>query len=79
MKNCSNCKYGKRIYQFYAYRATRECKLYCENKQKVITSDLNCEQWTIKTNKLDFSKQRFDECEQDIKFLTQHFKDLKFN
>ena len=77
MKKCSNCNNFKQIYRNFTCQFGTYKLYYCTLNEVVATKDGLCKSWQPKGKQADFSKQRFDEVEQDIKFISDYIRQLK--
>ncbi len=76
-KRCRGCNACKQMYSRFGFSYYDEYKMfYCIVKENVTSVNDVCEQWTPKVKeKADFSAERFDGAEQDIKRLMELLKD----
>lgn len=69
-KNCYNCDFCKIFYEKPFLRLWRRFDYYCVACDKVTDKNDFCEKWEMrKKRELDLSAQRFDQVENDVKFL----------
>ena len=75
MKNCSACNACKRLYRGYWYSYCWNKLFYCTLHKHITQPQSGCVHWQRRRHEYDLSPQRFDEVEQDIKFLLDKFQD----
>lgn len=75
-KRCRTCRACKRLWRWFSYRLDKGKRFYCEVHEKIIDLGSGCDDWCKKTRSFDFSPQRFDEVENDIKLLKEYLKDV---
>ena len=76
-RSCKNCWFCKTVYRRNGYRLQYSAiypHYYCIEKDTVIDRKNVCGKWQRKKEEYDISPQRFEEVEQDIKFLIELFK-----
>ena len=73
---CNSCRYAKRVYRRFGCLFWRDLRRdYCIVLDRPINDECGCAKRQRKTIEYDLSAQRFDEVENDIKFLLEWFKD----
>ena len=77
MKTCGNCIFFKQIYKRFISSYSKYNLYYCEKLCQVTDKENFCERWKQKDRTFDFSKRRFDEIEEDIKFISDYLKSNK--
>lgn len=75
MKICGNCNFLNQVYRRFllSFGKFKE-HYYCSKCNQMTSKECSCENWQPKVRAFDFSKQRFDEVEEDIMFLSDHLK-----
>lgn len=74
MKSCKSCDFFRQLYRRFLFAFDLSDEYYCEKWGEISSKEGFCSSWQPKIDRLDFSKQRFDEIEEDIKFIFSHLK-----
>ena len=76
MKKCKKCNFCKRVYTLSYYRFWWKNEYYCTAREEMINFEKSCERWQKRRAEYDLSAKRFDETEENIRFLQTYFKGL---
>lgn len=68
-KTCKHCNVYKRIYRENWCRFWRSGEYCCTVRQEIVSGEGVCELWQAKRREYDFSKERFEQIEADLKAL----------
>lgn len=73
-KRCKTCNNCKQVYRQGCWGYYSSKWYYCAAREQMTEPERVCGQWSKKEIVCDFSAQRFDEVEWDIKELMKYFE-----
>ena len=71
---CRSCEHCRKLYRLYRYMLFHNNLYYCNLLNNYTLPGDTCENVQKNKHLCDFSEQRFDAIENDIKYLINHLK-----
>ena len=78
IKSCETCNHCKKVYRLGGLTYSPFTKYYCDHNDEILTEYTACEHWQHTVKTFDFSPERFDQAEDDIKALLKIFENSEY-